>query len=230
MTVFEFVETAAGKFAWAKPVYMNTYPIIIDAGGTERTYDGIPGVIIPHVENYGADLMPLDVEPVEYPVGFGGTTIVSDNLGNAGVIDYSDVDLDWKVPLRPHLGIVAVMPGSSDNYLFGKSDDTIAGTNTTPPRRPSVATPATGASTKARPCTTRSKSRTPCSCSATPTPRRATRSSLVRPWRRRSLPSCASLCTRHPRTCRAWSRRSTPPARDGGLVHRARFRLPGLPH
>ncbi|KAJ1455706.1 hypothetical protein M885DRAFT_440720 [Pelagophyceae sp. CCMP2097] len=135
VTVFEFVETPSGKMGWGKPVYMYTYPTVTDAGGTTRTFDGMPGIVIPHVMNYDYGLEPMagDTDPVFYPEGFDGTTVESDGLGNAGVINYLDAELDWKVPLRPHLGILAVMPANSDNYLFGKSDDTIAGANTIPP-------------------------------------------------------------------------------------------------
>ncbi|KAJ1459452.1 hypothetical protein M885DRAFT_459931, partial [Pelagophyceae sp. CCMP2097] len=134
VTVFEFVELPSGKFGWGKPVYMYTYPTVIDAGGTTRTFDQMPGIIIPHVENYGYGLKPIDSSPVVYPEGFDGTTVVSDGFGVAGEIHYLDAALDWKVPLRPHLGIMAVMPGNAANYLFGKTDaQTVKGANTIPP-------------------------------------------------------------------------------------------------
>jgi len=48
--------------------------------------------------------------------------------GQAGVIDYLEADLNWKVPLRPHLGTMAVMPANSNNY--GPN-----GVNTIPPSK-----------------------------------------------------------------------------------------------
>ncbi len=90
----------------------------------------MPGVVIPHVYNYGYGMSPIGGE-VEYPAGFDGTEIVSDGSGNPGVINYLDVALDWKVPLRPHLGIMAVMPANTDNYENGKPG--VGGANTIPP-------------------------------------------------------------------------------------------------
>jgi len=128
ITVFEFV-TAGDKMAWGKPVYMYAFPTIRDAGGTIRTYDGMPGVVIPHKFNYGYGMEKLD--EVSYPPGFDGTEILHDGLGNIGMINYLDVKLDWKVPLRPHLGIVAVMPADSANYENSKPG--VGGANTIPP-------------------------------------------------------------------------------------------------
>jgi len=130
ITVFEFVK-AGDKMAWGKPVYMYAFPTLEDAGGTVRTYDGMPGVVIPHTCNYGYDMECL--EKLTYPPGFDGTTILSDGSGNPGVINYLNVSLDWKIPLRPHLGIVAVMPANSDNYENGKPG--VGGANTIPPSK-----------------------------------------------------------------------------------------------
>jgi acetamidase/formamidase len=40
--------------------------------------------------------------------------------------------LNWKVPLRPHLGTLAVMPDNTDNYIDGAAP---GGASTIPPSR-----------------------------------------------------------------------------------------------
>lgn len=129
ITVLEFVETPSGHMAWGKPVSMYMFPTVVDPAGTTRTIDNMPGIVIPH---------PIDVggtgEPVSYPPGLGGAvTITSDGRGNAGQIYYPDVDLDWKVPLRPHLGTMAVMPSNTLNYETGNAG--VGGANTIPPSK-----------------------------------------------------------------------------------------------
>ena len=129
ITVFEFVETPSGKMAWGKPVSLYMFPTIVDPAGETRTFDGMPGVVIPH---------PIDVggtgQPVTYPEGLGdAVTVVDDGRGNAGQIFYPDVDLDWKVPLRPHLGLLAVMPSNTLNYETGRPG--VGGANTIPPSK-----------------------------------------------------------------------------------------------
>lgn len=68
-----------------------------------------------------------------YPPGFDGVTILSDGLGNNGTIHYLDAELNWKVPLRPHLGLLAVMPANTDNYANNRDDENIEGANSIPP-------------------------------------------------------------------------------------------------
>jgi acetamidase/formamidase len=129
ITVFEFVETPGGKMAWAKPISMYMFPTIMDPGGTTRTFDGMPGIIIPHATDVGGTGF-----PISYPEDLGaGTTLISDGRGNPGVIYYPDVDLDWKVPLRPHLGTLAVMPANTKNYENGKPG--VKGANSIPPSK-----------------------------------------------------------------------------------------------
>lgn len=40
--------------------------------------------------------------------------------------------LDWKVPLRPHLGVLAVMPNNTANYI---DEAATGGASTIPPSR-----------------------------------------------------------------------------------------------
>jgi hypothetical protein len=98
ITVFEFVKTPGGKMAWAKPVYMYTFPNLTDSAGEARTFDGMPCVVIPHKTNYGENMVDLDGAPVTYPVGFDGTTITDE-----GGIKYVNDDLAWKVS-QPYMG------------------------------------------------------------------------------------------------------------------------------
>jgi len=126
--VFEFVKTEDGGMAWAKPIYMYRFPNITDPGGTDRPIDNMPCVVIPHETNYGANMTDIDGTPVTYPVGFNGVT-VTDPEG----IEYLDADLDWKAPLRPHIGTLGVMPANTNNYNIGI--DGAEGANSIPPSR-----------------------------------------------------------------------------------------------
>ena len=69
---------------------------------------------IPHVYNYGYDLELLEEEPIVYPPEFEGFVLAQDE------IEYMSPDpagLDWKVPLRPHMGILAVTPSNALNWV-----------------------------------------------------------------------------------------------------------------
>lgn len=57
----------------------------------------------------------MSEEPIAYPEGFDDTVVIDE-----GGIKYLSPDpsgLDWKVPLRPHLGTLAVMPNNTANYI-----------------------------------------------------------------------------------------------------------------
>eukprot|EP01025_Chloroclados_australasicus_P030113 TRINITY_DN3018_c0_g1_i6.p1 TRINITY_DN3018_c0_g1~~TRINITY_DN3018_c0_g1_i6.p1 ORF type:complete len:646 (-),score=73.75 TRINITY_DN3018_c0_g1_i6:226-2064(-) len=129
ITVYEFVTTPSGNFAWGKPVYQYMFPTIVDAAGELRTFDGMPCVVIPHEINYGYNLTEIDY--IDYPEGFDGTIVVDAGDGSGPEIFYNPYDpqLDWKVPLRPHLGIMAVMSADSLN------SDNEVGANTIPPAK-----------------------------------------------------------------------------------------------
>eukprot|EP01024_Parvocaulis_polyphysoides_P057780 TRINITY_DN6168_c0_g1_i1.p1 TRINITY_DN6168_c0_g1~~TRINITY_DN6168_c0_g1_i1.p1 ORF type:complete len:588 (-),score=79.18 TRINITY_DN6168_c0_g1_i1:248-2011(-) len=129
ITVYEFVQTPSGKMAWGKPVYQYMFPTIVDAAGEIRTYDGMPCVVIPHEVDYGYNLTELDA--VDYPEGFNGTIVLDagDDSGPEILYNPYDPSLDWKVPLRPHLGIMGVMP--KDSLLYGNG----VGANTIPPAK-----------------------------------------------------------------------------------------------
>jgi acetamidase/formamidase len=130
ITVFEFVETSEGKMAYGKPVYMYRFPNMTAPDGSNRTFDNNPAVMIPHEFNYGYNGELLELDPILYPEGFDGTTVT-----DAGGIQYlspEEAGLAWKVPLRPHIGTLAVMPNNTENYIDEEAE---GGANTIPPAR-----------------------------------------------------------------------------------------------
>lgn len=73
-----------------------------------------PGSVVPHVYNYGYNLTKIEEDPIFYPPGFDGFKL------DQPEIEYISPDpagLDWKVPLRPHMGILAVTPNASLNWV-----------------------------------------------------------------------------------------------------------------
>ena len=130
ITVFEFVEDEGGNMLYGNPVYMYRFPNMTAPDGSERTFDNNPAVMIPHEFNFGYDLELLEADPIMYPPGFDDTVVTDE-----GGIKYLSPDpalLDWKVPLRPHLGTLAVMPNNTANYI---DDAATGGANTIPPAR-----------------------------------------------------------------------------------------------
>lgn len=75
ITVFEFLETDAGKMIWGKPVYMFRFPNMTAPDGSIRTFDNNPAVMIPHEFNYGYDGKLLEPDALVYPEGFDGTMV-----------------------------------------------------------------------------------------------------------------------------------------------------------
>lgn len=85
---------------------------------------------MPHEFNVGYNGELLDSDPIVYPPGFDDTIVTDD-----GGIEYLSPELaqlDWKVPLRPHLGTLAVMPNNTANYI---DDAATGGASTIPPAR-----------------------------------------------------------------------------------------------
>jgi acetamidase/formamidase len=69
-------------------------------------------------------------DPIEYPAGYNATVVTDE-----GGIKYLNPDpsgLDWKVPLRPHIGTLAVLPNNTANYL---DSEAAGGASSIPPSR-----------------------------------------------------------------------------------------------
>lgn len=81
--------------------------------GTTVTYDTLPA-IYPHMYNYGYNLSMLEEDPVVYPPGFDGFVLDQDEIE---YLSPDPAELDWKVPLRPHLGVLAVQPNNTENWV-----------------------------------------------------------------------------------------------------------------
>lgn len=97
--------------------------------GSVATFDGNPAVVIPHEYNVGYDGELLEEEPISYPSGFDGSVVTDE--GGIKYLSPDQAALKWKVPLRPHLGTLAVMPNNTANYIT----DGQGGANTIPPAR-----------------------------------------------------------------------------------------------
>lgn len=72
----------------------------------------------------------LSEDPIVYPAGYNATVVTDE-----GGIQYLSPDpsgLDWKVPLRPHIGTLAVLPNNTANYLDAEA---AGGANSIPPAR-----------------------------------------------------------------------------------------------
>eukprot|EP00980_Cylindrotheca_fusiformis_P022003 scaffold8882_cov86-Cylindrotheca_fusiformis.AAC.1 len=130
ITIFEFIEDDDGNMLYGKPVYMYRYPNMTAPDGSNRTYDNNPAVVIPHEFDHGYNGELIDPNPIQYPEGFNATVVTDE-----GGIQYLSPDLaklNFKVPLRPHLGTLAVLPNNTANYI---DDAAEGGANTIPPGR-----------------------------------------------------------------------------------------------
>jgi acetamidase/formamidase len=130
VTVFEFVEDDNGRMLYGLPVYMYRFPNMTAPDGSTRNFDNEPSVTIPHEFNYGYNGDLLETGRVSYPEGFNGTTVTDE--GGIKYLSPEEAELNWKVPLRPHLGTLAVMPNNTNNYL---DDSAQGGANSIPPSR-----------------------------------------------------------------------------------------------
>jgi len=127
ITVFEFLEEEDGTMIYADPVYMFRFPNMTAPDGSIRTFDNNPAVMIPHEYDHGYDGY-VSPDPIIYPTGFDDT-VVTDESG----IKYGlGAKLDWRAPLRPHLGTLAVMPNNTANYI---DEAATGGASTIPPAR-----------------------------------------------------------------------------------------------
>lgn len=130
ITVFEFVKED-GDMLYGKPVYMYRFPNMTAPDGSIRTFDNNPAVTVPQEFNMGYDGSMLDGgAAIEYPEGFDGT-FVTDETGIL-YLSPGDAKLNWKVPLRPHLGTLGVMPSNTKNYIDAAAT---GGASSIPPSR-----------------------------------------------------------------------------------------------
>lgn len=72
----------------------------------------------------------LESDHIDYPPGFDDTFVIDE--GGIVYLSPEQAALNWKVPLRPHLGTLAVMPNNTANYI---DEDAPGGANTIPPAR-----------------------------------------------------------------------------------------------
>ena len=98
--------------------------------GSIRTFDNNPAVMVPHDYNHGYNGELLEEEPIAYPPGFDDTVVTDE--GGILYLSPEFSKLNWKAPLRPHLGVLGVMPNNTQNYI---DDAAPGGANTIPPAR-----------------------------------------------------------------------------------------------
>ena len=77
------------------------------ADGSTVTFDGNPAVVVPHEFNMGYNGMKMEEQPIVYPPGYDDIS-VTDETGIV-YMNPDPAELDWKVPLRPHIGTLGVM-------------------------------------------------------------------------------------------------------------------------
>lgn len=138
--MYEFITNDDGEFLYGKPVYQFVVPTTEGPDGKNRTADTEPALIMPHTYNYGynGELMDLpnieDSSNIMYEEGFSGTKLLDSGLGTGEEIVYNPFGFegDFKVPLRPHLGIMGVQPGNIAQY---NDEDATDGGNSIPPSR-----------------------------------------------------------------------------------------------
>lgn len=130
ITVMEFIEDEEGAMLWGKPVYMYRFPNMTLPDGSKHTIDNNPSVTIPHEYDHGYDGELISPDPIVYPEGYDGFVVTDEG----GIVYLSPglAGLDWKVPLRPHLGTLAVMPNNTANYI---DEAATGGASTIPPSR-----------------------------------------------------------------------------------------------
>ena len=101
-----------------------------DPDGNNRTIDNNPSVTVPHEFNHGYNGTLLEDDPIVYPVGYDATFVT--DKGGILYLSPEQAALAWKVPLRPHIGTLAVMPNNTGNYL---DEEAQGGANSIPPSR-----------------------------------------------------------------------------------------------
>ena len=130
ITVIEFLEDDESNMLYGKPVYMYRFPNMTNAVGDPVVIDNNPAVVVPHEFNMGYDGAKLEEDPVFYPEGFNDIMVTDE--GGIKYLSPEFAKLDWKVPLRPHLGTLAVMPNNTANYIDAAAP---GGASTIPPSR-----------------------------------------------------------------------------------------------
>ncbi|GAQ79982.1 acetamidase/formamidase [Klebsormidium nitens] len=126
ITIYDISEDKDGM--WALPVYQFEVPKMLDpnGGGNLALQNINNGVVVPHPVNYGINNNEALTLP--YPAGFQTT------LNQSTPINYLTDPLNYRIPLRPHLGIMGVMPANGQNYLTGAPNGT-RGASAVPPSR-----------------------------------------------------------------------------------------------
>eukprot|EP00850_Spirogloea_muscicola_P009457 SM000053S17414 [mRNA] locus=s53:280840:285052:+ [translate_table: standard] len=123
ITVYEIVKEK--KTYYAQPVYQFKVPSLVDPSGVVNPINDYPiGVIVPHKYDLG-----LTNKLVTYAPGFQGKLA----KGFTEIV-YTNATLDYRIPLRPHLGVMGVMPANGQNFLKGAVNGT-KGANTVPPSK-----------------------------------------------------------------------------------------------
>lgn len=126
VTIYEIIEGKGGRgLYYADPVYQFLVPAITDPSNVTATNTTLPNsYIVPHKKDVGGTN-----KAVSYPRGFRFA------LGpNVTGITYTSAALAYRIPLRPHIGIMAVMPANGNKYLTGAPNGT-EGASTVPPSR-----------------------------------------------------------------------------------------------
>lgn len=112
VTIYEIAYDRSLKGYYGLPVYQYKQPPLLDPSGsgvaTTKTTAPI-GYITPHAIDVAATGL-----PVTYPEGF--QFLLANGVTN---ITYTNASLAYQIPLRPHLGIMAVMPADGQNFLNG---------------------------------------------------------------------------------------------------------------
>lgn len=111
-------------------LYRYRFPNMTDPDGNNRTIDNNPSVTVPHEFNHGYNGTLLEEEPIVYPPGYDSTFVTDE--GGILYLSPEQAKLAWKVPLRPHIGTLAVMPNNTGNYL---DEEAQGGANSIPPSR-----------------------------------------------------------------------------------------------
>eukprot|EP00897_Mesotaenium_endlicherianum_P009152 jgi/Mesen1/8265/ME000448S07414 len=125
ITMYEIVYDKSDKEYYGQPIYQYKQPTILTRGGFVTAADDQPiGVVAPHAYDVGGTN-----KKVTY--GRNMKTLLGPEQSK---ITYTNATLDFRVPLRPHLGIMAVMPANGQKFLNGAPAGT-EGCNTIPPSK-----------------------------------------------------------------------------------------------
>eukprot|EP00897_Mesotaenium_endlicherianum_P005486 jgi/Mesen1/4966/ME000248S04250 len=122
ITVYEIKYDRPGRYYYGDPIYQFLMPALTDPGGTTAVITTQPiGYTVPHAIDVGGTGL-----PVTYPEGFKFV------VANDSSIKYTSASLDYRIPLRPHIGIMAVMPANGQLYLNGAINGTKGASTVSP--------------------------------------------------------------------------------------------------